>query len=129
MQINSITAYLKFKDSGLLTQARKRAFNGLCIYGPCTAQELVKSINYPGAWKRLSELEDQGFIKRAETRNCDITGELASVWEVISDAEPIPYVKKERRGKPLGQRVRELEARVEELEAALSNLSTTGEAS
>ena len=118
MNGNSLRAWQKFQDDGRLTKARLRAYGGLCVHAPCTAQELVRAINYPGAWKRLSELEMQRFIVRVGSRTCGVTGETATLWDVDADAEPIEYVKPESTKLTLAQRVEELERVVAELKAA-----------
>jgi hypothetical protein len=50
-----------------------------------TGQELARTI--PGAWKRLSEMEALGLIRRKEKRLCSVTGEYAWSWEPIRGAE------------------------------------------
>ena len=111
MNPNSLKVWHRIKDDGRLTAARLRVFQGLCLHGPCTAQELVHS-GFSGAWKRLSELEEQGVVQRLESRDCYITGETATVWEVL-DGE-----LKKFKPKPSTMKARldALEARVDELE-------------
>tara|TARA_Y100000289_G_scaffold4425_2_gene4075 strand:+ start:3200 stop:3592 length:393 start_codon:yes stop_codon:yes gene_type:complete len=115
---NSLRAWTRFRDDGRLTAARLRAFGGLCVHAPCTGQELVRAINYPGAWKRLSELEQQRFVIRSGVRTCGVTGETATLWDVDPDADPIEYVKPESTRLTLAQRVEELERIVNELRSA-----------
>jgi hypothetical protein len=45
-----------------------------------TGQELARTI--PGAWKRLSEMERLGLIKKNQKRKCSVTGEYAWGWEL-----------------------------------------------
>lgn len=117
MNPNSIAVWHRIKEDGRLTAARLRAFQGLCIHGPCTAQELVRA-GYNGAWKRLSELEEQGVVQRLETRTCAVTGEGATVWEVF-DGELKPF-----KAKPstIKARLNCLEARVAELEQLIEQV-------
>lgn len=116
MNAYSIRAWHKYKDDGRLTAARRRCLEGLCRHAPCTGQELVRAIGYPGAWKRLSELERQNVAVREGDKICSVTGERAAIWHVDAEAELIEYQKPEGSGKmTMQQRIQLLEAEVAQL--------------
>ena len=116
----SIRAWHKFKDDGRLTAARRKAFEGLCRHAPCTGQELVRAIGYPGAWKRLNELERQQVVVREGSKVCSVTGERAAIWHVDPEAELIEYQKPEgSKTLTLHQRIQVLEQTVEQLQRQL----------
>ena len=50
------------------------------VRGPVTAGELGAASGIVGVWKRFSELERKGFIRRASIRPCRITGRMVTAW-------------------------------------------------
>jgi len=65
---------------------------------PPTARELIKFHRAPdGAWKRLSELERNGYIVQAGTRKCSCSGRKASTWRINRREQgELDFGKKER---------------------------------
>lgn len=63
--------------------------------GPMTARELDREAGVSGLWKRLSDLERDGFVFIAGKRPCRVTGKNVVAWVACRD--PLP-VESRRRG-------------------------------
>lgn len=48
-----------------------------------TASEAFTAQGTNGYWKRLSELEELGHVKRLGSRKCKVTGMKATVWKAL----------------------------------------------
>jgi hypothetical protein len=93
--INSKQAFESITASGVLSARRLETYQGLYEHGPMTARELDKLLGRTGLWKRCSELESMGLVRAVETRECSVTGQAATVWDVTDVAKAQPYKKPE----------------------------------
>lgn len=89
----SVAALRAVHASGVLSAARRRAYDTLWLLGPSTGSELDRELVEPGRrphyHKRLAELEACGVVRRLPARRCAVTGFEADVWEVIPGAVPV----------------------------------------
>lgn len=83
----------------LLPIRRLQVYEHLFRHGPATAQEVEKSFLDRGFGegrhvnKRLPELREQGAVEEVGERKCEVTGQIAILWDVTS-ALPHPMPKK-----------------------------------
>ena len=81
-------AYQSERAEGKIGKTQRNVLEVLSrLRGPATGREIEDAavrLNSPapGAWKRLSELERAGRIRRAGTRPCRITRKRATVWDL-----------------------------------------------
>lgn len=78
----SSRAYQRLLHSGRLAVCQMEAYEALYSYGPLTGSEVVAKSGYNGAWKRLSELSDLGYIRVVGRRVCTISKRKALIWDV-----------------------------------------------
>ena len=70
---------------GELPEARRCVFRQLMKHGGHTGRELNEVMGSQSAHKRLSELERQGLVEDAGTRECRVTGHIAHVWAIVGE--------------------------------------------
>lgn len=125
---NTIEAYTKIKQGGLLKKRQWEAYNAIYWYGPLTRNELddicitKMSLKAPDTrnppWsRRLAELERMGVIKRIGSRACNKTNFNSDEWEVTDQLpEKVPPKPRKPRANVLRAALDELgiaEARLE----------------
>jgi hypothetical protein len=95
MRETSVQAFHAIRESGLLSQRRWEAYEGLYQHGPMTSSELdaAMGVGWRTTNKRLPELERMGVVKILGTRPCGVTGMDAMVWDVTSESMPRPFHK------------------------------------
>lgn len=122
MRQTSVNTYNEIKNSGLLSKRRFEVYQLLFLYGPLTANELVRHIkvhhpevNQTGYNARFSELERMGVIKEVGTKKDEVSGNECVTWDV-TDALPSKLVKMDRKKlkKQLIEKIASLGATVDE---------------
>lgn len=78
----SRTAWNNLLNSGKLKGMYLKVTTALYHNGPCTAREIDAFNKKTGLWKRTHELRDLGLIEESGKRACNITGEIAVVWQL-----------------------------------------------
>lgn len=103
MRQTSATAYNEIKNSGLLSKRRFEVYQALYLYGPMTANELIRHFkvhrpegNQTSYNARFSELERMGVIKEVGTKKDDVSGNECILWD-CTDALPGKLVKLDRK--------------------------------
>lgn len=83
MTETSSEAFAELRQSGLLGETQRRVLAALReAKRPVTGREIEHYREMPGAWKRLSELERAGLVRRCGTIKCSITKRKATAWTV-----------------------------------------------
>jgi hypothetical protein len=77
-------AWDEVKGSGTQTENFKKILSVLNAHKgeALTGREICIKAGQEGLWKRLREMERQGWITMKEKRPCTITGKLAYTWVV-----------------------------------------------
>src|SRR5512146_3470061 len=72
-------------DTGKLGRMAQLTWDYLRLHGPCTSKELESRSGYTdGALrKRLNDLRTADRARVIMKRKCEITGEMAQVWEAV----------------------------------------------
>jgi hypothetical protein len=98
----SIEAYMKIKESGLLSERRWEVYNVVYNNGPLTSAEAFRILNAGRPIKnitqsraRFTELRDMGVFKEVGEKFCSITGHKVILWDVTSKlpieiSKPLP---------------------------------------
>jgi len=94
----SLMAYHQIIDGGLLKRQSAEVYAHLFTHGPLTGRELDARLARVGETrtsyhKRLSELRDCGVLAEVGERRCQVSGELAIIWDV-TDALPVQPAKR-----------------------------------
>ena len=101
MRETTLEAYLKIKQSGLLSDLRWRVFECLCNHEDSTANELRMFMDptaNSGVFStRLSELERLGYVYVSGKRPCTTTKHNAVTWAITGFTIPIAYEKQRTR--------------------------------
>lgn len=122
MRQTSIETYNTIRDSGLLSKRRFEVYQALYLYGPMTANDLVRhqkeqnpNANQTGWNARFSELERMGVIKEVGTKKDEVSGNECVTWDV-TDALPGKLEKLDRKKlkKQLIEKIASLGASVDE---------------
>lgn len=92
MRRTSINAYKEAKESGYIRGTQKMVYDILVQVGSMTGKEIEQRIGLPGAWKRCSELKQQGLISESGKRQCRITGKTCITWDVKRDSQQLRLV-------------------------------------
>ena len=76
---------LHITDSGLRSLQQHQTLAAVRAYPGLTGQELAQAsgICRYTLGRRLSEVEELGWIRRAEARTCSVTGRKALTWEAV----------------------------------------------
>ena len=83
--ITSHLAAHQITDSGLRSLQQHQTLAAVRAYPGLTGQELAQAsgICRYTLGRRLSEVEELGWIRRAEARTCSVTGRKALTWEAV----------------------------------------------
>jgi len=120
----SLQVYFRIKEDGTLSRRRWEVYDIVFNHGPITGNEIFKHCELQGVpgyrhnvHARLTELREMGVVKEAGTRECQVTGETAIIWDVTSNL-PTKLEKK----KSAKQQIKELSLEAMELRAENAHL-------
>lgn len=89
MRQTSIDVYHKIEREGLLSKMRFLVYKEIFEHAPITCGELyhrhLNHIQQNTITPRMAELEKQNVIRVIDKRECGITGQLCSVWDVTNE--------------------------------------------
>ena len=101
MRNTSIEAYMKIKESGLLSKLRFQVYDIIYNNGSMTASEMINTlhnVSNSGAYAtRLSELERLGVVAAIGKRKCKISGFMAIEWDVTGNLPIKPPKRKSKK--------------------------------
>lgn len=82
-------AYANIQD--MLPEKRKRIYNIISLFGPCTPQQICREENWQHnvVNPRFTELAEVGLIKEVGKIENKFSSNLNTLWEITSDAERI----------------------------------------
>ena len=84
----SAEAWREIQEDGTLTNRQSEVFRYLEAHGPMTAEQLTDNSGIPGAWKRLSELEDMGMVESL-LKTTNKSGKRAFIWAATGMRAPM----------------------------------------
>lgn len=97
-------SYIQLLESGELGYLHKEVIRALRT-GPKTANEICRSANHMGLWRRCSELREMGVIKERGVKECHITGRVCIVWELTGESPKKQKAKSQETIKILQKRI------------------------
>lgn len=100
----STEAFLKIKQSGLLSKRRWQVYEAVYFLGPMTSAEAFNAINRGSPIKsitqsraRFTELRDMGVFSEVGIKICSVTGHRAIEWDVTKNLPTM--IKKTKKKK------------------------------
>ena len=92
VQGTSIICYNKLKETGKLSDRQILVYKAHIDMGEGTDREIANFLGFkdPNMVRpRRKDLVDMGLVKEIYKRNCNVSKELASVWEIVSEHEKL----------------------------------------
>lgn len=93
VRLTSIQAYEQLVKSGALVGQYAELQHLIATKGPGTASEILKGSKFDKnrnlARARFTELKERGLIVEVGSRECDVTGRNALVWEATTRTQPL----------------------------------------